>query len=73
MPRTTPYTTHYIRFSTLPYTELYSALNVYSDDLVNAVFSKAVLDALNSSEINIMDTSFDRTQLIVDCSAVPRS
>ena len=68
-PQTTPYTTNYIRFSTLPYEELYPILNLDSVDLVNAAFSKAVINSLNS---DTMEASFDSDQLIVNCTVVPR-
>ncbi len=70
---TTPRTTRYIRFSTLPYEMAYSKLNVYSEGMVNAVLSKAVLDALNSSSINtVQDNSFSDTQLKATCNNVSR-
>ena len=73
VPVTAPQTTRYIRFSTLPYEMAYSKLNVYSEGMVNAVLSKAVLDALNSSIINtVQDNSFSATQLKATCNPVPR-
>ena len=51
----------------------YSQLNVRSEGLVNAVLSKAVLDALNSSIINtVQDNSFSATQLKTTCNPVSR-
>ncbi len=73
IPVTDSQTTHYIRFSTLPYEMAYSKLNVYSEGMVNAVLSKAVLDALNSSIINtVPDNFFSDTQLKATCNNVSR-